>query len=157
VFQQSFQPVFSRIFIDRLIDTMGNAPTDPLIDDGVLRLYTAVTEPISPQSEVADFTEATFSGYAEVAVDTSLAPNPVNYPTEAGRGFDVQGNFIADNAITPPGETILGYYVVEKTGGEVIVCAEEFAEPVPIVNFGDFLDLSVILGAMFTQNVQEVP
>jgi len=110
------------------------------------RLYTAAAPGPNPRSAVADFTEATFGGYGEA--DLTDWVGPVTLPSTAGLMIHSEADFAADDTITPPGETVLGYYIVNAAGDEVLY-GEQFVNPVNFVLEGDNLSLDVIFGLPF--------
>lgn len=94
---------------------------------------------ITPGSLPADFTEATFTGYAAVAISTwsAVLNLMLNVIGIAGSALFVQ----TGTAIT---QTVTGYYVTDGTGA-VFYGAELFPTPVPMSSIGSFVDLTVVL------------
>ena len=118
----------SRAILEALVDT------GALLDDVLVRLFTNNIEP-TPASVLADFTQATFTGYAASAavswdaVFTDLLGNAV-----------VRGDtetFVATGTPTP--ETIYGYYLTKSGGGGALVGSQRFTTPVNITLGGDGL------------------
>jgi len=100
---------------------------------------------------VADFTEATFGGYASVTPLTF--GNPGNVADE-GLVTITQAVFTATDPVGA-GENIEGYYL-ENAGGTAILLAERFVTPVSIAVPGDFLELDIYLQLPFTWPVTQL-
>lgn len=143
----SQSPVMGQALMDAILNALDTNPAAALLVTPKLRLYTAGPTPITRDSVVADFTEAGFDGYAEVAVVLS---NPVTLPSGDGRGSLASGNFIMDGSADP--QTVLGYYIVSDTNDFVL--GEAFETPVPMSAPGDFIALDVFF---FTSNTVQVP
>lgn len=87
---------------------------------------------LSPDTELADFTEATFEGYAaSAAMDWNTAYNEADGTASASADTLV----FSCNAETE-GESILGYYIT-NTAGDALLYAVEFDEAVPVNQIGD--------------------
>lgn len=99
-------------------------------EDLVVHLYSNNYTPIAA-SEVGDFTEATFSGYASIpteGADWTITPGD---PTEAEC---IQVTFTCDANLQ--NESIYGYYITRETSGD-LVYAERFpAGPYVVENNG---------------------
>jgi hypothetical protein len=101
-----------------------------------LRLYQAISSPISNSTVLADFTECNFTGYvAKTLTSTSWSPaatvagiTSTNYPTQSW-------------TCGATGNTVLGYYVVDP-GGTVVLFAEAFSTSRTLVS-GDTLNLTL--------------
>jgi hypothetical protein len=145
---QSENPTLSRTLIAALLGTLQTDPAAPLLSTPKVKLFTAGPSPITPESVPADFTEATFAGYAEVALGTLLGP--VNFSNGGGIGLHVEANFLG-GAVVAPGEVILGYYVTDDA--DALYLAERFDTPIPIAVPGDFIALDVIFGIPFETTV----
>lgn len=103
-----------------------------LLDDAVIRCFVNDFDP-SPESVLADFTEASFAGYAASAEIDWGEP----YSDLLGNGI-VEGcaaQFTAGSVTTP--ETVYGYYVTKSGVGGALVYSERFNTPVPITQSGD--------------------
>jgi hypothetical protein len=88
----------------------------------------------TPDSLVADFTEATFSGYV---LSTGLGGAPFQFgPNAIGATFS---SVFTSSAATPfVSETVMGYTWVSAAKADWYF-AERFAEPIPIAEAGDQL------------------
>lgn len=113
-------------------------PAGALLTTPTMHLYTARTAPITPQSTVSEFTEATFVGYAAVTMTFSA---PLNLPAAAGVGVLSTGNFIA-GALTAT-QNVIGYWIDDTAGN--FYGAEDFSAPVPIASPGDFVSVDAII------------
>lgn len=140
---ETIRATFSSTFLQILNGALATAPVNPLIDTPSIQLYTDGPSPITQTMVAADFTEATFPGYAAVAAILPVAP-PVNIPSGLGIGRLISGLFVCTGTAS---ENIQGYYVVD-TGNNVIL-AEAFPAPVPIANYGDYINLTVLFSFLF--------
>jgi hypothetical protein len=131
-----------------LLAALSTRPGSALLLTPTVHLYTAKSALISPQSTVAQFTEAAFPGYAAVAQPTLLGP--INLPSGEGIGVHSESDFLCSTSSTP-GETILGYWV--DNGGSTFYAAEQFANPIQILNQGDFVSLDLVYGVDNPVNV----
>src|SRR3954467_2606859 len=139
--RNSVNPWISRFFLNALIGTIKTRPAAALMVTPILHLFTSVSPAISLDSVPADFTEATFGGYANVP-GVSFIPPGVTLPSGQGLGTWSTGYiFIADTTLVPPGETVLGYYLDD--GVTTLYMAEMFDTPVPFAANGDFLSLDL--------------
>lgn len=98
-----------------------------------LHLYSAISPAISESTVVANFTEATFTGYAL----KSLARATWN-AASAGQSTYPQQSWSPTSS-----ETIVGYWVEEATAGEVL-WVEAFAASRSLEN-GDTLNLDIAI------------
>lgn len=100
-----------------------------------LRLYTAVSPALGESTVTAHFTQATFTGYAQITLTRASA-------AAASTAAGVTSTSWAQQSWTNSGsaQTILGYYVVGATSG-VTLWAEEFAAS-RTLNTGDSLQLT---------------
>jgi hypothetical protein len=107
-----------------------------------LKLYTALANPLSPGTVVADFTEATYDGYAPIAIANFLHP----YIDPAG-GATIQSGtqqFDYGPAAAPPvTNTVLGFYLLNAAGA--LVVAGSFDNPIAMANLGDSIPVNVSL------------
>jgi hypothetical protein len=144
MFVTSKQPWFTRALANALVGTLSAVPGAALLVTPFVKLFTAASANPSPNSVPTDFTEATFAGYAGLALTLPLV-GPINLlPQTVGSHNEV--DFIA-GAVVAPGETILGYYVVDNNAAPTkVYLSELFQSPIPIVNPGDSISLDVIFG-----------
>jgi len=101
----------------------------------VLKLYKNDVTP-SDTSQASDFTEADFTGYAEVELDAEKWTNTAGAPSVALYSEDVQFTSTAGSQ----DQSIYGYFIVKKSNG-ALVSAERFRPspqtPPKINNDGD--------------------
>lgn len=142
--QQTQQPTLSEALTAAMVAAYTTIPSAVLIATPHVHLYTAITGFITPQSTPSQFTEATFPGYAAATVTLT---GPLNFTNSAGLGLGGSVNFIANSSIVAPGQNILGYWV--DNGTTTFYAGEQFSSPVQIVNPFDYLDLLVIIGAVY--------
>ena len=140
-FVQSSDPFMGRALQSALLEALMTRPGAELLVTPTCHLFTAGPGQILPTTTVAEFTEATFAGYAEQVL-TGL-DEVVNLPSGDGLGVHGEANFTA-GAVTPPGEVILGYWVDD--GAAAFYLGEYFDSPVGIANLGDFISLDVVFG-----------
>lgn len=102
-----------------------------------VHLFTNALTP-TPSSVVGDFTEATFTGYAAVAV-AGWNANRLN--TDGSISIDATNvmTFVGPGDAT--GETIQGYYVLAAGGGTPYLYAVRFPTPVALLTPADVLAL----------------
>jgi len=143
---ESVRPIYARTFLDKVMGAFKVVPADPLVGIGSLRLCTAGPSPITPETDEADFTEASFGGYA-AGVFTPDVPD-VTLPSGLGRGQMVSKLFVCDGT-TP--ETITGYFT-EDADGQFLM-GEYFPSPIPMTANGDFIDLTVTIALMYEPQV----
>lgn len=134
----SATPTVMRAQLTELLDDLvGTVGLSEVFVGAEVHLYTN-TPVIEPGNIVGDFTEATFTGYAAVTTVTWSAPGNVS---NVGLAVHSQVLFTA-GAITPPGETVQGYYLTDS-GASNVYAAEQFDDPVPFDEIADFLELDL--------------
>jgi len=110
-------------------------PPDPTFLDGVgIALFTNNFIP-TVDSVLADFTEATFPGYAPQSIST---PNAA-FLNGTGRG-EVDADLMTWTATGASGETVFGYFIYDAAL-DVIWC-ERFNAPVPMGAPGAAVDVT---------------
>jgi len=141
-FVTSHNILISRPIAAALLAALSARPAAALLITPFVHLFIAGPNPIVPTTLPADFTEATFVGYAPIALPLPLL-GPVNLGlTDLGVHEEV--DYLA-GAVVPPGEDILGYYIDEAAvGGLTLYMAETFDVPIPISIAGDFISLDSI-------------
>lgn len=153
MFVTSIQPFFQFDFMSEIIDALSVNPAAALLITPHVKLFTAVVNNPSPQSVLADFTEATFVGYATKVLTLPLVGPSNMAPNILGAHREV--DWLA-GAVVAPGELILGYYVTDALGaGTRVYMSELFQAPIPIINPGDEISLDVIFG--FNMNAAVAP
>lgn len=138
-FVTSQRPIESVGLAQAILAALSTRPSAALLTTPTVHLFTALASPISPNTTVANFTEATFSGYAAVTQGTLLGP--INLPGFDGYGVHAEADFLA-TAVVAPGQNILGYWV--DNGASTFYYGETFPNPIPISNPGDYISLDVI-------------
>ncbi len=134
--------VTSRPIAAALLAALSARPAAALLVTPFVHLYTAGPSPLTPLAVPGDFTEATFTGYAAVALPLPLL-GPIN-GSNYMLGVHEEVNFLA-GAVVAPGENILGYWVDEAAaGGANLYYAETFDVPISITTAGDFISLDVV-------------
>jgi len=136
---QSKNPVLSYALVDQLLDALSTRPLAALLVTPFVHLYTAGPTPILPTSVPGDFTEATFTGYAALALTLPLLGSIQIDPNDLAQHNEV--DFLA-GAVVAPGENILGYWIDEAAvGGVTLYMGEIFETPIPIAALGDYISL----------------
>jgi len=139
---QSKNPVYGRQVVDHLLDALSARPAAAELVTPFVHLFTAGPSPVLPTNLPADFTEATFVGYASIALPLPLLGSVQADPNDLGQHNEV--DFLA-GAVVAPGENILGYWVDEAAApGLVLYLAEIFETPIPIAALGDYISLDVL-------------
>lgn len=111
-----------------------------------VRLFTNDFQPI-PSTVLADFTEATFDGYAAKAI-----VNAAGFRDPATGDLEVNGSvadevFLAGAAIAGP-QTIFGWYITLAILGTEWIAAGRLDVPITVAAEGDGVVLPDILGAI---------
>lgn len=107
------------------------------VDEGYsLRLYTAVSPALGPNTTLANFTEATFTGYSAKSLTRAGASAAT---TVSGAAQITWAQQSWTNGGASP-QTILGYYMVAVTSGKVLWC-EAFGTS-RVLNQNDVLQLT---------------
>lgn len=145
----SIQPTLQESLVAALVAAFSTRPAAALIVTPTVHLYTAVSAPVSPNSLIADFTEATFAGYANQTVTLS---GPRNFPNNLGLGEGGPVAFVASSGITTPGQSCLGYWIDD--GVSTIYAAEAFPTPILFVHPYDYLELTILLGCLYAPRQQ---
>jgi len=97
-----------------------------------LRLYNNNYTPVDGSTE-ANFTEATFTGYAQIELLAASWVITPGAPTLASYAEQLWTCSVAPS----PTEQVYGYWVVQKTSG-LLVWAERFSDgPYPVSKIGD--------------------
>lgn len=142
---QSKNPVLGRPLVDDMLSALDTVPIAALIVTPKVHLFTAGPAVITPGSLPADFTEATFVGYAVAALTLPLL-GPINADAQ-DRGVHNDVDFIG-GAVVPPGQVILGYWVDELVAaGTKLYMGEIFETPIAIALPGDYISLDVLFPA----------
>jgi len=149
MFRVSVLIVLAMAFLRDLVTGIATTvPGTPPIDGCKVKLFTNDFAP-SPTTLLADFTEATFTGYAEATIATW--GDTINTGT-ARAGSTAQATFTA-GAIAGPGETCFGYYVT-NAGETLVLFSERFEESVQFVNEFDSLSLDLVFSLPATLQAQ---
>jgi hypothetical protein len=144
VIAQSIQPTIAEAVIAAMVAALKTVPGGALLTTPTVHLFTAVTGLITPTIATTAFTEASFAGYA--AITPTLA-GPLNLSSNNGLAEGLTGSFVASSSITSPGQNVLGYWV--DNGSTTFYAAELFPTPITFVNPYDFLELTVLFGAIY--------
>jgi len=134
MFRQTENLTWHRDAITDMLNAIATAaPIAELLDGCEVHIY---TNAFTPNADMvpADFTEATFTGSAEIAPTFAAIGN-----TDTGREISAQCVWTA-TAYPSGGETIEGYYIM-NAGETEVLCAERFADPVAMAIVGDQLTL----------------
>jgi len=138
---QSKNPVLARDLVDAMLSALDTVPGAALLVTPKVKLFTAGPNPILPTTVPADFTEATFTGYAAAALTLPLL-GPVNIDAN-DRAVHHEVDFVA-GAVVAPGETILGYWVDDDVAAPTkMYFGEIFENPIAISALGDYISLDV--------------
>lgn len=134
--------VLGRPLAAALLGALSARPAAALLVTPFVHLFTAGPVNITPDNLPADFTEATFTDYAAIALPLPLL-GPINVGDQQ-LGVHEEVDFLA-GAVVPPGENILGYWIDEAAAaGAVMYMAELFEQPIPIAVMGDFISLDSV-------------
>lgn len=105
-----------------------------------LKLYKAISQPLSVSTVIGDFTEADYDGYAEKTIAAWLAA----YLDPAGgasiqcgtQQFDFVGPVVTTNVIP-------GFYLTNAAGA--LIFAGSFPAPIAMANDGDSIPINITL------------
>lgn len=101
-----------------------------------LKLYTAISSPISNSTVLADLTEANFTGYSATTLTAG------NWTGAATAGGITSSSYPTVTwTCGASGNTVVGYYVVDP-GGTVLLWCEAFSSSRTLTN-GDSLSLTL--------------
>lgn len=166
----SIEPVMQEWFVNDLVECLTDRPASPLLLYPTVHLFTSLSGIISPQSDVSQFTEATFPGYASQLASFA---GPVSFANSAGLAVEADLTFSASTDIVGPGESVIGYWVdngslplvllpgrqqafaLPKPLGRLVpgptnlYCAELFPAPLTFSIPYDYLSFTVRIGVPF--------
>lgn len=150
-FIQSRNPVSARNLVDALLAALSARPAGAGLVTPVVHLFTSGPGNITPDFTPGDFVEATFVGYAPVALALPLV-GPIN-ADPAHSGVHNEVDFLA-GAVVSPGENILGYWIDDSADTPTTqYLAEVFESPVPIATAGDYVSLDVVFALPWAEHL----
>jgi hypothetical protein len=144
---EAIAPVYARVLAAQVLGSLSAPVAAALLVTPKVDLFTALSGSITPDSTTSQFTAATFTGYAQQAA--VFAAGPFNSRNERFRVLTVTVTFSA-GSITPPGQTILGYWI--SNGTTTLYAAEQFVTPWIVGVSTDFLVLNLQLGVDMFQS-----
>lgn len=104
-----------------------------------LKLFKAISPPLSVSTVVGDITEADFTGYAAAAIANFL----IAYLDPAG-GASIQSGTIQFNCTgTAVPNTVLGFYLEDAAGDLILIGT--FDSPIAMTQVGDSIPVNVTL------------
>lgn len=137
----SRNPILSTGLSEALADALSARPAAALLVTPFVHLWVAGPATPDQNSLPADFTEATFGGYAATALALPLL-GPGNLDQNIIGGI-MDVTFLADGTAPLP-ESILGYWVDNAAAGSTVMYQlETFESPVNFTTAGDFLTLQI--------------
>lgn len=125
---------WARALIDAFLSALGTRPAGALLTTPTIVLFSGSTEP-GPDSAVADFTPAAYSGYADVVPTLSAVVNL----TDNCLGLLGPATFIVGSADPQETDTVTGYIVTD--GAEAYYGGARLDTAWPAATPGDFLQL----------------
>jgi hypothetical protein len=134
---QTVNLVWNALFLQTMLEALATRPAAALAPAMTVHLYSNDYTPL-PTDTVASYTEADFSGYADVAA-TLLGPIT---PSQAVQAMLADCFWLATAATPFVPQTAVGYYCVS---GGLLVASERFASGVPFAAPGSFLSFALIL------------
>lgn len=138
MFEESKLPVISEQLMTTFMTYLTSVAGGAVLGNLGIHLFTAGPLPLLPSAVKTDFTEATFTGYGALGIATGPI---INLPSGDGQGRSGTGMF-ACTADGGPSENILGYYILDTVAD--LAFSEYFETPIPIINAGDFISLTVV-------------
>jgi hypothetical protein len=143
----SKQTVWNANSAQAMLSANRTLPGAALITPGAMGLFKNDFTP-TPQSLIADFTPADFSGYLLTPV--ALAP-PHNYTVDKAVQSAIQ-TFIATSATPFVPCTVFGWYMADLTG-VLWYSSERFTSPMSVSAVGDFIGIWGFLAFNYVQQV----
>jgi hypothetical protein len=143
----SINPQLSQQFADDALNGVtATTPTTPGPWKSVTVHLRTDTVAANKYTDATAFTEATFSGYAPIALDLASGGFLVDPGPNTRAMLDPAIVFEFAHAITPPDvtETITGYWVGVEAGNQIL-CSELFPVVVPMGSVGDFIQLDLFI------------
>jgi len=144
MFVTSVQPFYARALAAALVSALSARPAAALLVTPIVKLFTAASANPSPNSVPGDFTEATFSGYAPVLIDSGNGG--CTDSLEIGVNEDGIGQVVIDQQAWTEGnpatitEVVNGAYLVLIDGAnELLLGTFLFPTPVSMAVAGDIL------------------
>lgn len=139
MFPKTLFLTYGYALIAALLAALTVRPAAALLTTPKCHLFTAVSAPITPNSPVSIFTEATFTGYSVYSLSAFSGPVYLDDAT----GYALLANPLYIAGSLSASQVILGYWIDD--GATAFYGAETFQSPINIVNPGDFVDLSLLL------------
>jgi len=149
----SAAPVYSEVFAKLVSASWKLAAPGAVITGGTVNLLKGTPDPLSPKTDLADFTalEADFTDY--VAPAAALLVNVNLGQNVEGATQTAVFTMTTDPAVTA--NTITGYYVVDAVGNLAVY--EIFEVPVQMAEYGDQLVLVIQLPVQSYQTPTGLP
>lgn len=138
MYRRTTNLVIGQTLLDALLGCLAARPAAALLTTPKLQLFVGNTT-VTPLSAWADFTFATFHGYADAAVTLTAPGNLAN----GDQCVTSAVNYIATTGGSLGAQNIAGYILSD--GAAAFYAGERFDVPVSIAAVGDFLDLDFIL------------
>jgi hypothetical protein len=138
VFRTAVQPIYTASLNQALLAALSARPALALLATPNVHLFVNNLA-VAWNTVIGDLTEATFAGYAAIALPAFSAPVHL---ASNGQGLVASINFVG-GAIVAPGQVAYGYYLTDTTNA-ILYWLETFAEPVPFASVGDFLNLDIV-------------
>jgi hypothetical protein len=129
--------VLSVPLADAMLAALSTVPTAALLATPSIELFTNNTPP-TPRSAWADFTKASFAGYAKAPVTISGVGNLMN----DDQGALAHVLFKATAAISGP-ELCYGYILSDGLG--IFYAGELFPTALQFATAGDYLDIDLVI------------
>lgn len=123
--------------LSRTLDSTTGKSASP-IGGGTLRLFTAPTT-VSQARVIGDFTEATFAGYAAVALATATWAAAAVSAHVASSLYGATVTFTRN--ATGAAQTIYGWYLTDAGNTKLYACALFGAGPYTVTNNGDAISV----------------
>jgi len=145
-FKTSSNPVVMAPLVKSLLNALGTLPTAALLTPCKLELFNSNVQ-ISKSTPLAALTPPVWTGYAPIAVASLTGPLNLDGNND---GMTAEGVFTC-TAAPAASDLIYGYMVVDNAGA-VLLIAERFDAPVPIVAAGDFVSVQLVIPEPFARS-----
>lgn len=123
--------------LSRCLDSVTGKSASP-IGGGTLRLFTAPTT-VSQTRVIGDFTEATFPGYAGVALTPATWAAAADSAHVASSLYGATVTFTRSS--TGAAQTVYGWYLTDAGNTKLYACALFASGPYTVTNNGDAISV----------------
>lgn len=147
MYRKTAKLTYAQALLDAMLGGLDVVPGTAFLVTPKIELFAGAT-PVTPTSAWADFTKATFHGYAVASVTLNAPGNLVG--GDQARTATVFFHATSGGSLGP--QQIDGYILSD--GAAIFYGGELFQTPVQIAAVGDFLQVDVILPLLVSPSFQ---